>query len=135
MKTNNILEAISANYNKTYTHDNSQFEMSLRFFGLKSCDEEYSIGDSLPASFDLSFYIENYTGKNPELPGTCATGFGYLWLDDEEEDTITINNAIEIQQDYKAKYQYLIAGENYEYGEDKDEIIIESAVVVAVIKN
>lgn len=97
-------------------------------YGLRTDDRVFNVGDELGCSRDL--YWENT--EETYLPGTCATGFGYLWYD--EDDIDEVRKALARQQDYDGAHMYLIAGEGEGYGNDPQEVIISHAVVVAVIK-
>lgn len=113
-------------------------EHKFRYFGIRTCDEKLTVGDTASNSY-------NWDDEKPEeewerLPGACATGFDYLWLMDEPEesdiaeDVAAIQKVMNINANYPGKYTYLIAGMNSEYGNDKAEVIIENATVIAVIK-
>lgn len=115
--TQKILEAlIESNYN-------------YRYYGLRSTNGKYEVGQELHSSVDSS--DDGIENGEPELDGTCATGFGYLAFD--EDDTEEIEKALEINSGYKQNHLYLIAGNDVEYGEDEQEIIISNAVIVAEI--
>lgn len=105
-----------------------------RYYGIRTDSREFSVGDEIGYSRNLDETDEYHYGGS--LPGTCATGFGCLWFDGEEEDADTIKNAISTHEEvgYIGTHQYLIAGDDQTYGNDKGEVIIENAVVVAVIK-
>lgn len=97
-------------------------------YGLRTDSRVLNVGDELGCSRDL--YWENT--EETYLNGTCATGFGYLWYD--EDDIDEVRKALKRQQDYDGAHMYLIAGDSSEYGDDPQEIIIKNAVVVAVIR-
>ena len=102
-------------------------------YGIRTDDRSFKAGDSdLGCSRDWDHVIDNYS--KDYLPGICATGIGYLWLDGSEDDAITIQKAIDSNSKYCGEHQYLIAGEFADYGEDPDEVIIRNAVVLAVIR-
>lgn len=112
-------------------------EHEYREYGIRTCSGEYAIGDGLAPSY-------NWDDEKDEedwelLNGTCATGFGYLWMGDEDkqDDLETIREALAIHT--KARYPgchtYLIATRTgSEYGNDTAEIILENAEVIAVIR-
>ena len=112
-------------------------EHEYREYGIRTCNGEYAIGDELAPSY-------NWDDEKDEedwelLNGTCATGFGYLWMGDEDkqDDLETIRKALAIHT--KARYPgchtYLIATRTgSEYGNDTAEIILENAEVIAVIR-
>lgn len=106
-------------------------------FGIRTCADEYKAGDCCAASYD---WTDGIPGE--QLDGTCATGFGYLWLydnaDEEDiaDDVATIQKALDLHRSisYPGQHMYLIAGNDSEYGNDDAEVIISGAEVVAVIK-
>ena len=106
---------------------------NFRYFGIRSCDNEYQIGETVANSYN---WDDDDEANCYELDGACATGFDYLWLDEDslEEDMASISNALEINACYRGKHTYLIAGMDSEYGNDEAEIIISRAEVIAVIK-
>lgn len=97
-------------------------------YGLRTDNRELNIGDEVGNSRDT--YWEN--DEEAYLDGACATGFGYLWYD--EDDVDEVEKALNIQEAYEGTHQYLIAGDGFDYGDDKAEIIIHNAVVVAVVR-
>ena len=102
-------------------------------YGIRTEDRQFTVGDTgLGCSRDWDHVIDNYS--KDYLPGICATGIGYLWLDGSEDDAITIQEAIDSNSKYCGEHQYLIAGELADYGEDPDEVIIRNTVVLAVIR-
>lgn len=105
---------------------------NYRYFGIRTCDNEYQCGDTVANSYNW----DDDEANCYELDRACATGFDYLWLDDDsiDEDMATISKALAINACYRGKHVYLIAGMDSEYGNDESEIIISSAEVVAVIK-
>ena len=113
-------------------------ERNYRYFGIRTCNDEYAIGDECAASY-------NWDNERDEedwelLDGTCATGFDYLYLyddptdDDIADDVAEIEKALKINRAYRGAHTYLIAGMSSEYGNDDAEIIISGAEVVAIIK-
>jgi hypothetical protein len=103
-------------------------------YGLRTDDLELTIGQELDWSIDGSYEGETATAETGEqvyLNGTCATGFGFLWYD--EDDREAVEKAVNTNSEYIGKHKYLIAGSSCEYGDDTDEIIIPDAVVVAII--
>ena len=113
-------------------------EHNFRSFGIRTCNDEYVIGDECAASY-------NWDDERDEedwelLDGTCATGFDYLYLYDDPteediaDDVAAIEKALEINRKYRGKHMYLIAGMGDEYGNDEAEIIISGAEVLAIVK-
>ena len=106
----------------------------INCFGLRTENRELNVGDELGCS--LAWDEENdrpYEDKY--LDGICATGFGYLWLidEDDEDDLKAIEKAIEIHSAYNGAHTYLVAGTGFEYGNDEEEIVIAGSEVIAVI--
>lgn len=101
-------------------------------FGIRTDSRVFNVGDYVGDSH--AFDYENGCSYDDQyLPGTCATGFDYLWFDGEDEDVETVEKAIQINSDYQGTHKYLIAGDDYECGNDEAEIIIRRAVVIAVL--
>lgn len=100
-------------------------------YGLRSDDRHFEPGQELPCSRNMiDDLYDCESGEYPLLDGTCATGFGYLWFDGEGEDLETVKKAIELNSSYKCAHMYLIAGFDYEYGDDEGELVIKGAEVV-----
>lgn len=101
-------------------------------YGLRYENRELAIGDELGCSkaFD---YNNGCQHEDEYLDGICATGFGYLWGDEDDADTVA--EAVSVNDEYKntGKYQYLVWGETYDHGDDASEVVISNAVVVAVL--
>lgn len=126
MNANEILKVLREEYNK----EGSRFTV----FGLRGEDREMKVGDNCNLSMQEMDDVEPY-----ELDGTCAVGFGYLSLDesDEESDLEAIENAIKTAEKYRYSHYYVVAGTSSEYGVDDDEIIISdyndgAAVIYAI---
>lgn len=113
MTAQEILKAIEAN------------KKNYRYFGIRRDDRVFKIGEELPHSYD-------WNTEDEELDGTCATGFGHLWFDGEQDDIDTVQAALDVNEMYDGENIYLIAGWSSEYGNDEDEIIINGAEVVAI---
>lgn len=115
-------------------------DYAYTYYGLRTDDNEYSIGDTLPDSLDLHECEMEYDDyghpiqdtEERYLDGTSATNIGQLYLN--VDPTEQVEKAVEWQQTYRGKHQYLIAGDEMEYGEDEYEIIIKDAVVIAIIR-
>lgn len=92
-----------------------------------------NIGDYLENSHDYD--IENDCSSDEYLDGTCATNIGMLWFDGEEDDEEAVRKAIEYNaKHYAGEMQYIIAGKCASNGYDDHEIIIENAVVIAIVE-
>lgn len=126
MTAREIYEVIKAN------------ERKFRCFGIRACNETLNVGET--ASDSYNWDDEKEESEWERLNGACATGFDYLWLVDEPEesdiadDVATIQKAMDINARYYGAHTYLIAGMNSEYGNDEAEEIIENATVLAIIK-
>ena len=100
------------------------------YYGIRTDNREYQVGDTVANSHAWDF--ENDREIEDEFyNGACATGIAPLWFD--EDDMEAIEKALEIQKDYRGAHQYLIAGGNADYGNDRGEIIIENAEVIAIL--
>ena len=129
----------------------SDFDEEFDGFGLRADDRVYEIGNTVDNSHQLYAdpqytddsceellypYIEEgpYKGYYDagELEGTCAVKIEVRGKRDEER-IAAIEKALEEVRDYRGKHIYVIAGEQFESGNDIDEIIIEEAKVLGVI--
>lgn len=107
---------------------------NYRVFGIRTCADAAEIGDALPCSWNWDWERDEEDWE--QLDGTSATGFGYLWLDEDslEDDLAAIEQAMKINSAYRGAHTYLIGGMDYEDGVDQAEVVISNAEVVAVIK-
>lgn len=101
-------------------------------FGIRGDDIDMKIGEYFQFSHDMVY--EDYYGEEKLLDGSCAIG-----IEDPDEDDI--QNALDhITKTYLYKHLYVVAGDDYDYGNDDGEFIINNcngengAVVLAVIK-
>lgn len=102
-------------------------------YGIRTEDRQFTVGDTgLGCSRDWDHDIDDFS--EDYLPGICATGIGYLWLDGGEDDINAIQEALNYNNGYIGDHQYLIAGELASDGEDPYEVILRNAVVLAVIR-
>lgn len=116
------------------------FEQDQRHqaYGIRTEDRELKVGDKLGCSHDWD--IEHDCQSDELLPGICATGIGWLWLnnpgDDDSfaDDVAAVQEALDTNNKYCGDHQYLIGGRFVDYGYDPDESIIADAVVLAVIR-
>ena len=101
-------------------------------FGIRTDAGVHSVGDELECSRNFDTVCEE---DDELLNGTCATGFGMIWYDGEQDDIDEINKALEVnaRYDYPGSHKYLIGGYGFEYGNDEKEVIIIGAEVVAII--
>lgn len=122
MTVNEIIRTIDENKGK------------FMVYGIRGDDRIFSVKDELPCSQNMvDDLYDHETGDYPLLDGTCAIGFGYLWFDGEDEDIKTVEKAIAMCAEYGFKNMYLIAGYDYNYGDDDSEIVIKCAEVVGII--
>lgn len=117
-------------------------ESNFKYFGIRSDDMEYHVGDVCENSHQLFqdpqfdefgelIFPEVEDSSSPyygyydagELDGTCAVRFS-------PEDEDSISNALEAANDYPGNHIYVIAGDSIEIGNDADEIIIMAAEVI-----
>jgi len=108
-------------------------ERKYMVIGIRSLsdDEKYNIGDICRYSYDWNHIHDRstYGYENVMLNGTCAinTEIDYYW--DEDDEIIE-----KIEETYEKAYWkenvVIIAGYQWEYGEDDNEVIIEDAEVI-----
>lgn len=107
--------------------------------GIRTDERLLNVGDELGSSRDWAAEDAareiNFEEVEIYCDGTCATGFGYLWFDEDskEDDLKTIEKAILLNKSYPGEHMYLIAGDGSEYGNDDAEVILSNAVVIAVL--
>ena len=89
-----------------------------RFFGVRR-GKAKKVGQYCALSWDG--YLLETIGKKERLNGTCAIMIDTFY--DEDED---IEKKVEKNKAYPGEMQYIVAGENMEYGDDEDEIIINN---------
>lgn len=107
-------------------------------YGIRVDDFDYEIGDTCNVSHEL-FQDPKYDANDNLLYPYCETGIYAGYYDAGELNGTSaleingsnIDKALEQVKMYMGKNIYIIKGENYENGNDLDEIIIEDAVVVA----
>ncbi len=108
-------------------------ERKFRVIGIRSLcsDEKYNIGDICRCSYDWNHVHDRstYEYENVMLNGTCAinTEIDYYW--DEDEEMVEKIEAT-YEKAYWKEEVVLIAGYQWEYGEDDNEVIIEDAEVI-----
>lgn len=111
------------------------------FFGLRKDDFNYNVGDSCNISHQL-FQDPMYDDEDELIYPYCEDGIyqgyydagelnGTSAIEIDSEDTLEIiNKKIKDMSMYFGNNLYLIAGNNYKYGNDYNEIIISGATVV-----
>ena len=116
-------------------------EIEYDYIGIRADDRDYQIGEVMDnshqlfqdpqyADFECTELLYPYISDGPytgfydggELDGTCAL----------EVSENNIEEMIEAVKSYGEK-TYLIGGNVMQYGNDKDEIIIRDAEVIAVL--
>ena len=111
-------------------------------FGIRACckDEDYAINDICRNSYDWDF-ADDVSGyyTNKQLNGTCAIDINFDNLFDDFDDFVTkFNNAYNLAAKYLGDKQLgklvLIAGDDMEWGTDPEEIIVNDAVVLDILK-
>lgn len=115
--------------------------MKYDIWGIRFDNKEYKIGDELPKSRrweDGSLTDELLDGTSTIYVSSELDFLDYL--DGEEEEIAgELNEYREAlkQERYNAKHIYLVAGRHewgVEWGEDENEVVINGAEVVRVIK-
>ena len=111
--------------------NNAHANANLNYFGIRGDNYLPTIGQKLDPSNDWDY--DNDCPSLAKLPGTCATGMGYLWHDGEEEDLEELAKAIQYHTDnYCCNHLSIIGGMSYECGADENEIVIQNAEVIYV---
>ena len=116
------------------------YENGYRFFGIRNITRELdklNVGDACPNSYDWD--IENdcstYCTTGETLNGASAIHVNTdpVW-DDDNEMQEALETAIEQAKNYYDGVLYLIASkENYDWGSDENEIVLEDATVIAIV--
>ena len=116
------------------------YENGYRFFGIRNITRELdklNVGDTCPNSYDWD--AENdcstYCTTGETLNGASAIHVNTdpVW-DDDNEMQEALETAIEQAKNYYDGVLYLIASkENYDWGSDENEIVLENATVIAVV--
>lgn len=96
-------------------------------------DEEYQIGDTCRKSYDWDYEndISTYSTTQIKLNGTCAADTRIDTTNDRDEEILEKINAIINDFGYVGEI-VIIAGNDFEYGADENEIIIENAIVLDI---
>lgn len=97
-------------------------------------DESYSIGDIARNSYewDIDNDISTYETEEPvELDGTCAIEIVIdTTFDSDEEIAEAVEEVLKNRNNYYGD-PVLLASDDYEYGNDAGEIIMEDAKVIS----
>lgn len=102
-----------------------------RTFGLRTISENVDVGETLSNSFVWDW--ENEHESDELMEGVCTTLIGTCSIyADDDEILEYIQEALEIHNrtDYIGKYLYLVAGTNYDYGDDEGEGVLFNHIVV-----
>lgn len=118
---------------------NSEAKKNCGYIGVRRLteDENYSIGDYCRNSYDWDYESDcsSYDTDEPtELDGTCAidTKIDFQW-DDVSEIEDKLEEAIEASGCYIGNIA-ILGCDRMDYGSDEDEIIMEDAIVIAIIE-
>nr|DAI19553.1 MAG TPA: hypothetical protein [Caudoviricetes sp.] len=118
---------------KMYGVKNERGDKYFRF-GIRTDSREFAVGDEMPCSLRW----DDCCPTEEELDGTCATNIywdDWTAIEDEIDDIAEgVERALKIQLEHYGNPKYIIAGEDFDYGEDNDEVIIKNAVVIEIIK-
>ena len=121
LTVDNILQAI-----KTQAEKNERtFSGHLTNFGIRTVSEDVAVGETLSNSFVWDW--ENGCETEEHMDGVSTTFIGTFGrFSDDEEITESIEEAIEIHNrtGYIGKYQYLVVGDGYDYGDDEGEAVL-----------
>lgn len=134
MTTSELMEIIKAKHSEHYNA-----------FGIRSVYDKrfgrYEVGDSLPDSYEWDFDNDcstyHTTGETLNGASAVAVETDDLWLDGDDDDELAarIEKALKASKSYDFGETMLVGGKNgSKYGHDEGEIVIESAVVLAVIE-
>lgn len=105
-------------------------------------DENYAVGDWCRNSYDWNHELDQSSydvdGEPIELPGTCGVdiwNFMYLNSNEVDEAKNLLREAIERAKYYgdDGRLAIIVGYNDYEYGEDENEIIIRNAQVIALV--
>lgn len=100
-------------------------------------DEKYNVGDICRNSYEWNYEydVSSYDTETPiELDGTCGLDITSI-IDCENLSDVKniINDGIEKSSIYDGNNVIIIAGHDYSYGNDEEELIIGNADVIAVL--
>ena len=116
------------------------YENGYRFFGIRNISTQMyklNVGDTCPNSYDWDFEYDRstYGATGETLNGASAIHVNTdpVW-DDDNEMQEALETAIEQAKNYYDGVLYLIASkENYDWGSDENEIVLEDATVIAIV--
>lgn len=118
------------------------YENGYRFFGIRNISTQMyklNVGDTCPNSYDWDFEYDRsaYGTTGETLNGASAIHVNTdpVW-DDDNEMQEALETAIEQAKNYYDGVLYLIASkENYDWGSDENEIVLEDATVIAIVNH
>lgn len=100
-------------------------------------DEKYNVGDICRNSYEWNYEydVSSYDTETPiELDGTCGLNISNIIdCEDLTDAKEIINNGMEKSSIYDGNNVIIIAGHDYSYGNDEEEVIIENADVITVL--
>lgn len=101
--------------------------------------EEVEIGEAHRNSFghDYENDISSYHSDDPmELDGACAIEVDYDWEDEDFQLFLSeVQYSLEFAKSlYQGQQIVLIGGDNYSWGDDDKEVIIEGAEVLHIFE-
>lgn len=97
-------------------------------------DESYKVGDIARNSYDWDYEndLSSFQTSPVELDGTCAYSTDIdINFDDENEIEEKLITALEASRIYSGTV-VILGGNDYEYGNDDNEVIIEDAEVLYI---
>ena len=119
----------------------TSYENGYRFFGIRNISTQMyklSIGDTCPNSYDWDFENDcsTYGTTGETLNGASAIHVNTDPVCNEDNEMQeALETAIEQAKNYYNGVLYLIASkENYDWGSDENEIVLEDATVLAIIE-
>ena len=120
--------------NTTEIKNNYETIKAYNVIGLRGTqnDEDYQVGDTTRNSRDWDF--ENDCSSSDELDGTSAVYVDNNWIEDADDLIKRIEDVMDKVEAYDGKQIILIGGQVSEHGDDQDEIIIQDATVLAIMK-
>lgn len=119
----------------------TSYENGYRFFGIRNISTQMyklNVGDTCPNSYDWDFENDcsTYGTTGETLNGASAIHVNTDPVCNEDNEMQeALETAIEQAKNYYNGVLYLIASkENYDWGSDENEIVLEDATVLAIIE-
>lgn len=105
---------------KAFEISKDSYEREYACYGLRRQEMPFEeIGDTMT---HCSSIWDDGEETDEELDGVCA-----LWL----ERFDSLEDALEASKGYDGEYVATIASDDYEYGQDENEVILRDPVVIA----